>query len=538
MTRPAYIALERASFQLPDGRHLFSGITERFDTTHTGIVGRNGIGKSVLGRILAGELAPTGGTCTRCGTAHYLAQQITPIPGQTVAGLAGIQPVTDALLRIELGSTAQTDFDTVGVQWDIHARLKQQLAIHHLSHLNADTPVSQLSGGQAMRVAFIGATLSQADILILDEPTNHLDHDSRQALLTQLAQWTGGLIVISHDRGLLDQMTRIVELSSLGLQSYGGNFTFYALEKAREQDTATALLEQRKTERKREERLLREQRERLERRQAKGKKDAANTNQASILVERQKDHSDVSGGKLRMQQDAARETLSANVREAARQIEDTMPIVLFAPDQKQSQAKQFAVLEQLILPYVGEAVAPLNLSITKGQRIGVTGPNGSGKSTLLRILAGINAPVSGLCGRFVKTAYLDQHLALLDPDLSAIAQLMTVNRDSEESILRTRLIQLGITADKVMLPTRMLSGGERLKCALAYTLYADEPAGLLLLDEPANHLDLASVYALETMLNQYKGALVMVSHDERLMQNSGLTHRLETNTPTWSLVPW
>ena len=261
MTTP-YLALESVSCVLPDGRTLFSDLTEHFDQRHTGLVGRNGVGKSLLARMLAGQLQPSSGRCVRFGKVYYLAQHVVHPDGATVASLAGAQPALDALERIEAGSTAVDDFDAVGDAWDIRARLQYELQRHYLGYLDIRQPVATLSGGEAMRVALIGAMLSEADFLILDEPTNHLDGGNRRALIEQLRQWSAGLLVVSHDRALLETMTRIVELSALGLSSYGGNYSCYVQCKATERQAAVRLLEQRKLERKREEQGMREQRER------------------------------------------------------------------------------------------------------------------------------------------------------------------------------------------------------------------------------------------------------------------------------------
>jgi len=538
MTNLVSLTLEGVSYQLPDGRTLFANLTEQFGTQSTGLVGRNGIGKSILARILAGELAPTTGKYACPGRVHYLPQQISIRAGQTVAGLAGVQGVMEALKRIALGSCAPADFDTIGDRWDIHQQLEQQLANHRLSHLNADTPAIQLSGGEAMRVSLIGAFLAAADFLILDEPTNHLDQENRHALLEQLQRWQNGLVVISHDRALLETMGRIVELSAQGLRSYGGGYSFYAQAKAAEQENAVEQLQQRKAERKREDRALRAQREKLEQRQAKGHKQAADANQAKILLGLQKNRSESSSGKLRLKQDAAHEELSARVREAAGQVDEDVPVVVYAPETGQAIPSKIAALDRVVLPFVAGPAREVELSLHKAQRIGVIGPNGSGKSTLLRVIAGIIAPASGNCETFVKTAYLDQHLATLAPDKTILEQLLALNNVLGESALRTRLAQLGLNAERVLLPAHLLSGGERLKAALACALYADQPAQLLLLDEPGNHLDLASIQALETMLRQYRGAFVVVSHDPAFLENIALTDRLEVAQSGWAMEQW
>lgn len=537
MTNPISVTLEHVSYQLPDGRQLFTDLNEQFDDRPTGLVGRNGIGKSMLARLLAGTLNPASGRCTRSGTAHYLPQQISPRPDQTVADLAGVQHVIDALANIEAGSTQAADFDAVGERWDIHQQLAQQLALANLEHLHSGTPAKQLSGGEAVRVALIAAFLSNADMLVLDEPTNHLDRDNRHALLAQLQRWKGGLIVVSHDRALLETMHRIVELSPSGLRSYGGGYSFYDEASTRERENARAQLELRRAERKREERVLRAQREQLERRQARAKRQAGEANQAAILLGRQKERSEISSGKLRARQDATRQELSARVRQAAAQVEDDDAIVLHVPDTDRA-AGRIAELDRLVLPFAAAGGQPLDLVLTGARRIGLVGPNGSGKSTLLRTLAGIEAPLAGRCTVFVKIAFLDQHLALLEPDRSILEQALAVNGSWGESVVRTRLAQLGLDADRIALPSGLLSGGEKLKGALACALYADRPAQLLLLDEPSNHLDLPALQALETMLRQYKGALVVVSHDAAFLDSIELTDCLDVTRSGWSMRPW
>lgn len=165
----------------------------------------------------------------------------------------------------------------------------------------------------------------------------------------------------------------------------------------------------------------------------------------------------------------------------------------------------------------------INLSLRGHQRVCIVGPNGCGKSTLLQVLAGQLQPISGTCRVTPTTAYLDQRLSHLATDQSVIEQLQAVNRKASQAELRTRLAQLGLDARDVDRPSGQLSGGERLKAALACALYADPPPQLLLLDEPGNHLDLPSLQALEAVLRSYEGALVVVSHDDALLEGIGVT---------------
>ncbi|AWL04197.1 ABC-F family ATP-binding cassette domain-containing protein [Massilia oculi] len=529
------LALDGVSLYLPDGRALFSNLHHQFDLRRTGLVGRNGVGKSMLARLLAGELAPTTGLCLRSGRVSYLSQQAGSGGADSVAGLAGIGAITAALARIEAGSVDPRDFDAVGEHWDIAARLRQACQAHGLPQVDLDTPVAALSGGDAMRVALIGATLFDPDFLILDEPSNHLDAASRQALLRQLQAWPKGLLVISHDRELLNAMERIVELSGDGLRSYGGNYAFYEDARRQEQEAAQGALDHARRELSRIDVARRAQRERQDRRQARGNRDAKEANQAAILLGRGKDRSEVSAGRLRQQHDAARTGQVERMRGAAQRVVGDAAVRIHAAGVEGAAGRRVAQLEAVILPWLAPPLARVDVILTGRQRVGLVGPNGSGKSTLLKVLAGRLDPVAGERSLPAHIAYLDQQLGSLDPRRSTLDQLLDVNRSAGQDMLRTWLVQLGLDARTIAQPAGLLSGGERLKAALACALYADTPPALLLLDEPSNHLDLASLAALEAMLGGYRGALVVVSHDSVFLERIGLTHRLAALDTGWRL---
>ncbi|WP_429198460.1 ABC-F family ATP-binding cassette domain-containing protein [Luteibacter sp. W1I16] len=532
------LTLDGVTCVLPDGRTLFSDLHESFDGRHTGLVGGNGVGKSVLARILAGRQEPTRGRCIRAASIHYLAQRVTDDPAESVASLAGVDDTIAALERIEAGSTDQRDFDTVGDRWTVREQLRDALDAAGLAHVDARGPAHALSGGEAMRVALLGSRLRDADYLILDEPSNHLDNESRTALMQWLQGWQGGLLVISHDRRLLGQMERIVELSSQGLRSYGGDYAFYEQVRREERQAAERVLEARRIERKRGEQALREQQERQARRQAQGQRDASLANQAPILLGGRKSRSEGSAGKLKRRQDDTRDALSQKVAEAARQVEGTVSLAVLAPNATHVSRRRVAVLERAELPFVRGGARMIDLVLTGGQRVGVVGPNGSGKSTLLQVLAGRMGHRSGRVDVPVASAWLDQRLSTLDPRRAVIEHMREANPAVGEDTLRLRLALLGLDAGKIAVPAGELSGGERLKAALALTLVADPPPQLLLLDEPGNHLDLASLEALETMLDQYDGALVVVSHDEVFLDRLRLTDRLSPTPEGWRMTPW
>lgn len=284
--------------------------------------------------------------------------------------------------------------------------------------------------------------------------------------------------------------------------------------------------------------MLREQRERQEKRQARGNRQGREANQAKILLDRQKERSQGSAGKLRRWQAEASELAARRVIEAAWEVAEEAEIVMHAPVGASHATRCVATQEEVVLPYVQGAAGRLSLQVAGQQRIGVVGPNGCGKSTLLKVLAGLLAPVAGRCQVSVPVVYLDQGLADLAPERSVLAQMRELNRSLPEGELRMRLAHLGLDAQAVIRPSGRLSGGERLKAALARVMYADVPPQLLLLDEPNNHLDLPSIQALESLLQAYAGALVVVSHDEAFLDQLGLTDRLLATGQGWHLQAW
>lgn len=537
MTNP-FITLESVSYVLPNGNTLFSDLNAHFDRRPTGLVGRNGVGKSLLAKIMTGVLSPTSGRCMRSGSVYYLAQQVSYDADGTVADLLGVRNILAALARIETGNAKPEDIDTVSDHWHIREKLRLTFQQDGLGQLDETTPLNLLSGGESMRVALMGAMLSDADYLILDEPSNHLDRQHRQALMAQLQQWSRGLLVISHDRQLLDTLTRIVDLSSLGLRSYGGNYAFYAQSKHQERSHALQQLEQRKQERQREEKAIRDQREKLAKRQAQGNRRAHSANQANILLGRQKERSENASGKHHQQYSRLREHLTERIRDAVQQVEENAPIRLHALQSASLPWRQVVELDQVELPLVANAYRHIHLNLTAGQRVGVVGANGCGKSTLLKVLAGQHQALGGRCNVVDEKAYIDQRLGNLDPTRTLWQQLREANTLATESELRMRLAQLGLDAQKIVTPSGLLSGGERIKGALACALYADRPLMLLLLDEPNNHLDLPSAQALEALLCQYRGTLLVVSHDDVFLDNLALTHRLSATEAGWCLAPW
>ncbi|PVV64964.1 ABC transporter ATP-binding protein, partial [Pseudomonas sp. HMWF011] len=253
---PALVSLQHLSFQFANGETLLADVNLSIDQTPTGIVGRNGRGKSILAKLMAGVLLPSCGTLKKPANVAYVPQAITAQPGQTIADITATAAALAALERMGQGDARLGDLELIDDRWDLAERLRQALDAAGLQTLSGSTPADQLSGGQLARVALIGALLAAPQLLILDEPSNHLDADGRDWLLRVLRDWRGGLVVVSHDRQLLNAMGRIIELSPLGIQVYGGNYDAYRQQRDTHQQAAIAAWEQARLARSRERRRL------------------------------------------------------------------------------------------------------------------------------------------------------------------------------------------------------------------------------------------------------------------------------------------
>ena len=527
---PSFI-LHQVTCQFPTGDILFGPLNLSLEPSLCALVGRNGSGKTRLLRMLAGLDEPATGHIERFGSHVYVAQQHAISPQTTVAELLGYDAIFAARKRIDSGDYQPDDLDTLDGHWDVAERLSEAFINAKLPPFDPDKPAGELSGGERIRALLCGAFTADADFLLLDEPTNHLDRQGRAWFYDQLSRFQGGVLVASHDRELLELVPRILELSPSGLRSYGGNYADYQTLRDAEQQAARAALEHAATERKRTRARMQKEHDDSQRRSAKTLRTVDTLNIASFERVKYKGAAKERIGAWKKQHSDQNAVLNAAVNKARERVEEDNPVMFTLPGSQIPEGKQVLVLEELVLPHV--PVPPITWRMDGPMRVALKGPNGCGKSTLLKTILGEIAPRSGICKVSVSCAYLDQHLSQLDLSQSVMTHLNLSHTPLEEGVLRTRLAQLQLGADKVTLPLAALSGGERLKAALACVLWRAEATQLLLLDEPTNHLDLASVQAIEAALAGFPGALLVVSHDEAFLRGLTLTHEWVWEEAGW-----
>ena len=552
-TLHASVTLDRLTFTWPDGSTALDQVSGSFGAGRTGLVGRNGSGKSTLLRLMAGELTPTSGTVSSSGEVAYLPQRLTLDVDRRVADLLGVAPALDAVRAITSGDVDPAYFDTIGDDWDIEARAEVSLADAGLAPDFLDRRVGELSGGEAVLVAIAGIRLRRAPITLLDEPTNNLDREARAKLAAMVAAWKGTLIVVSHDLSLLELMDDTAELYAHALSVFGGPYSQWRAWLDAEQYAA------KQAERDAAQSVRKEKRQRIDaetklaHRTRTAKKAEREKRVPKIVAHGRKMAAEVSAGKLRTEVGAKEEAARAAHDEAGRRIRSDASMKIELPDPLVSRARRIATIGDGERSWV----------VQGPERVALVGRNGAGKTTLLeRLVASASAVADGApvhnsgeteppsletpdsadigsdlrsCERphlqaHAHTAlvgYLPQRVDGLEEGRSVFENIAAAAPHVPEKELRNRLARFLIRGGTVDRPIDSLSGGERFRVALATLLLADPAPYLVVLDEPTNNLDIDTVDQLVEALRAYRGAVLIVSHDDAFLARLDLDLRLE-----------
>jgi ATPase subunit of ABC transporter with duplicated ATPase domains len=482
------------SYAFANGRELFHDLSFSLDAKLAALVGANGVGKTCLAKLLAGELEPTAGTLRRNGAIKLFRQREEP---ECITVAEHLAPE---------------------YEWSL---LGERLLVG----IDRGASCKTLSGGEWMRVRLARAL--DGSYLILDEPTNDLDRDGRHAVMQFLRAHQGGALLISHDRGCLELCEDIFELSNRGLSKVGGGWPAYIDAKERERERQSAALDRAKRARDAALAERRAQMAKQEKRNRRGAEVAARGGMPKILLGARKRRAQATSGKREM---ATLERSAQAIREAHGALREMkLDPMMYAdligadiPAQKLiAEATDFNVrLSDWI--YRDD----LDFAWRGNVRVALRGANGSGKSTLLNVLAGAAFETRGQLRRGnLVTLYLDQRGSSLDEDTSVFENVRAVSAQADSEI-RNGLARFLFAKEAVFQKVRELSGGERLRAALARAFLSTDRPELMLLDEPTNNLDLTNIEFLENVVSEFRGALIVVSHDERFLQNCAVTQEI------------
>ncbi|TVU66897.1 ABC-F family ATP-binding cassette domain-containing protein [Paenarthrobacter nitroguajacolicus] len=518
-------------------RTLFSGLSVTVSPGDVvGVVGANGAGKSTLLRILAGVDQPQEGTVSLAPSdafVGWLPQEHERTPGETIAAyIARRTGCAQATSEMEstaeaLGSGAPGADDAYSLafdRWmasgaaDLEDRVPAVLADLGLD-LGADALMTGLSGGQAARVALAALLLSRFDVVLLDEPTNDLDLEGLARLEAFVLGLRGGVVLVSHDREFLARcVTTVVELdlAQNSVAVYDGGYEAFLEERAVAKRHARERYEEFANTKADLVSRARTQREWS----SQGVRNAMKKNPDNDKIRRAASTESSEKQAQKVRQMESRIARLTEVEEPRKEWQ-----LQFSIGQAPRSSAVVATLRDVVARQGDFTLGPVNLQLNGGERIGITGPNGAGKSTLLRLLLGTQEPDDGEAsmGASVAIGEIDQARGLLDGGRQLGDAVEAVLVDWNSADVRTLLAKFGLKADHTSRTVDSLSPGERTRAALA--LLQARGVNLLVLDEPTNHLDLPAIEQLEEALESYEGALLLVTHDRRLLENVRLDSR-------------
>ena len=450
----AFISLSNVFFGYGDN-NLLDGVSIAFnDSEHIAIIGDNGCGKTTLLRLLAGKILPNAGT------------------------------------------------------------INKNADVFMLNQINAS---DSKSGGEQQMFALMRAFDSGADILLLDEPTNNLDTDAKQAFFNRLKSFPFGVVIVSHDRELLQHVDKLIELSNGQIRVYGGNYDFYQQQKQIESDAIQSKYTNTQKSIARLNDTINIAQNTRQHHESKQKKDADNARRSRMDAKALKGKSAETEAKKRnIIQKKLDEQISTQKSLANQMRNDTIKIPV---PTKPFYNQELINISGLSFAY-GDKIIFNNFDFTMSgkSRIRIVGKNGSGKSTLLKIICGELKPQSGTVKTSGKIAYINQNLSLLDKTKTIVENIMEISGCLKHDA-HAIAANFGFRGSASQQRIGTLSGGELLKATLAAILGGDTQPELLILDEPTNNLEIKSISILENALNQYTGAILLVSHDEMFVRN-------------------
>lgn len=488
------------------------------------LIGRNGLGKSLLFKLLNAQndskLAFSGQVAWNMP--HDYLAQLQRLNAETIAGALEVEHLHFAFQRIENSTASFEDFDLVENCWELPAQW-QHILLNAKLPTDLDFPVDHLSEGQKTKLALCRLFLKHDHYLLLDEPSNHLDASARTWLIESIQAHKAGVCMISHDRQLLNYAQHIYALTELGLQHISGNYQDYIRQYQLQLNALTQSIQQEKRELKQLKQQHQQTLLKAQKRTRKAIQLRESNSQAKILLDFKKEQAGQSFGKLKAQLVRQNEESYANLTEKQTQLEKIKP-QKFAFHFSSTQSGEVLRLNDIQLPYPSQQ--KIKLAVYAGQKIHLKGQNGIGKSTLLKMIHQYepmqDQNKSADIFRTGISVYLDQNFSLFNDELTVLQNLALFNGHLLEVEWRNLLGNLRIRREKSFLKFSQLSGGEKLKVALLALSHAQHNIDLLLLDEPDNHLDIESKELLAQALTQFKGAVILVSHDEYFVKQCGI----------------
>ncbi|MCE7057049.1 ATP-binding cassette domain-containing protein [Algoriphagus sp. AGSA1] len=526
------LVLQNISYTHPNKNLLFDNInlTVR-NHDKIALIGNNGSGKSTLLKLIANELQPLGGQLIVETEPYFVPQIFGQYNHLTIGQALKVENKLNALQEIISGKVSEENFTTLDDDWTIEERCNEALRHWQLTNLNLSQKMETLSGGQKTKVFLAGISIHQPELVLLDEPSNHLDIAGRQLLYDFIQSTQGTLILVSHDRKLLNLLGKVAELSKRGITIYGGNYDFYTEQKQIENNALNQDLQSKeKALRKAKEK----ERETLERKQkldsqGKGKQEKAGV--ARIMMNTIRNSAENSTSKMK----GVHAEKIGGIKEELQELRSALPDIdkmKFGFDNSAlHKGKILFKADEINYSYSNQPLWKDNLSfqITSGERFVLKGLNGSGKTTLIKIILGQLETQTGTVYRADnKAVYIDQDYSLIDNQLKVYEQAQQFNVSSlQEHEIKIRLNRFLFTKDDWDKPCSALSGGEKMRLILCCLTISNQSPDIIILDEPTNNLDIQNIEMLTTAINGYQGTLIVVSHDETFLEETKIEQTIQ-----------
>lgn len=522
-TKEIMLIIQNLSYTHPNKDLLFGNINLTVNSGEKiALIGNNGSGKSTLLKIMAGLLQPLKGSVNISSKPYYIPQIFGQYNDFTISEALRIDKKLHALHEILEGTISEENYEILNDDWTIEDRCNEVLKHWQLIDLDLSQKMETLSGGQKTKVFLAGISIHKPELILLDEPSNHLDFESRELLYDFIRSTKTTLIVVSHDRKLLNILNKVCELTKNGITVYGGNFDFYNEQKQIEKNALEQDIHSKEKALKKAREKERETIERQQKLDSRGKGKQEKSGVAKIMMNTLRNNAENSTAKLKSVHTEKIGSIRNELQDLRSTVVSTEQMKFGFNSSTLHRGKILFSAENINYKYEnGNFVwkSNLNLQILSGSRIAVKGSNGSGKTTFIKILLGNLEPQQGTVFRKEsKSVYIDQDYSLIKNNLKVYEQAQQFNTfNLEEHEVKIRLNRFLFPQNTWDKSCNALSGGERMRLMLCCLSIGSESPDIIILDEPTNNLDIQNIEILTHAINDYQGTLVVISHDETFL---------------------
>lgn len=515
--------LQSISYIHPDKDLLFENISFSINNSEKiALIGNNGVGKSTLLKIIAGNLQVSEGLLKVETQPYYIPQIFGQFNHLTISQALGIDKKLNAFKEILNGNMSEENYALLDDDWAIEDRCNQALEYWQLNNLDLEQKMEFLSGGQKTKVFLAGISIHQPELILMDEPSNHLDIAGRQLLYGFIQSSKSTMIVVSHDRRLLNLLGSIYELSKRDIVVYGGNYDFYVQQKQIENNALSQDIQSKEKALRKAKEKERDTLERQQKLDSRGEKKQTKAGMGKAMMDKMKNDAQNSSAKQKNVHVKKIGGISQELQELRSSVAEIDKMKFGFGNSALHKGKILITATNINYGYSSKLLwtGNLSLQIISGERIVLKGLNGSGKTTLIKLILGSFEPQTGTIYRAEnKAVYIDQDYSLINNSLSIYEQAQEFNTTAlQEHEIKIRLNRFLFSRENWDKPCESLSGGERMRLMICCLTISNQSPDIIILDEPTNNLDIQNIEILTAAINEYQGTLLVVSHDVSFLE--------------------